>query len=309
MPKLGLALGVPEVALRDLAMRANSLYRKAKPIVKPDGSIRQPFDALKPLKDIQCLIKDRLLKKVDYPPYLTGSLKGRDNLFNANIHVGSKIVICEDIENFFPSTNRKIIKNIWLKLFKFSEDVAEVLTCLTTKDGAIPQGAVTSSYLANLVFWDCEPFLREKLHANGSAYSRYVDDITVSSTRGLSTSEKTHIIAQIYGMLARYGYKAKRRKHEIFTNGKRMITTKLIVNRKPAIPVQDRQKIRVAVHVLEERVASGERGAAIDTELNRVTSRAGRLGRFHYTESKPLKERIRKIRASQAVEYEIYTTR
>lgn len=51
----------------------------------------------------------------------------------------------------------------------FSDDVAEILTMLTTKDGGLPQGAVTSSFLANLVFWDYEPSLVEKLAFAGYA--------------------------------------------------------------------------------------------------------------------------------------------
>jgi hypothetical protein len=287
---------VPEDTLHDIAIRANSLYRKAKPIVKLDGSIRQPFDAFEPLKAIQRRIKDRILKKVDYPQYLTGSLQGRDYRVNAGMHIGSKIIICEDITNFFPSTNSEAIKKIWRYLFNFSDDVAEILTELTTKDGAIPQGAITSSYLANLVLWNCEPYLRESFFINGIIYSRYVDDITVSSKTRLTKNEQTHIIAQIYGMLARNGYEAKRRKHEIFTSGNRMVSTKLIVNKKTALPDKERQNIRASVHSLEQRVATGERGAPIDTELNRVTSRVGRLGIFHATESVPLKQRIKKVR-------------
>jgi hypothetical protein len=77
-----------------------------------------------------------------------------------------------------------------------------------------------------------------------------------------------------------------------------MLTTKLMVNRKPAIQPMERQNIRTAVHSLEQRTASGERGLEIETELNRVTSRVGRLGTMHPTEAKPLKSRLRCVRQS-----------
>ena len=69
-----------------------------------------------------------------------------------------------------------------------------------------------------------------------------------------------------------------------------------MVNRKPALPTMARQNIRAAVHALEQRIASGEVGTEIKTELNRVTSRVGRLGTFHATEAAPLKLRLRSIR-------------
>ncbi|OGS99421.1 MAG: hypothetical protein A3F73_11785 [Gallionellales bacterium RIFCSPLOWO2_12_FULL_59_22] len=293
---LALSLGMPEKLLIDVAAQADTLYRKAKPIVKPDGSIRRPFDALPPLKPIQRRIKDRILKRVEFPEYLTGSLAGRDYRTNAAMHAGAKIVICEDVEGFFPSTKRERVMDIWLNFFRFSEDVANLLTSLTTKEGELPQGAITSSYLANLAFWNQEPRLQAKLAKREVVYSRYVDDIAVSSKQTLTKEEQTALIAQIYGMLKRQGYKAKRRKHETFTSGRRMLTTKLMVNRKPALQTKERQNIRAAVHALEQRIASGERGLGIKTELNRATSRVGRLGTLHPTEAKPLKLRLSHVR-------------
>ena len=264
---LALALGIPKELLLKTASRADCLYRKAKPIVKFDGSIRQPFDALSPLKSIQRRIKDRILKRVEFPEYLTGSLSGRDYRTNAALHAGSKIVICEDVEGFFPSTNRERILDIWLNFFRFSEEVAVLLTNLTTMDGALPQGAITSSYLANLAFWNHEPRLHDKLARMSVVYSRYVDDISMSSKQFLSKVEQTEFIAQVYGMLKKHGYKAKRRKHETFTSGKAMFTTKLIMNRKPALQSKERQNIRAAVHALEQRIALGESGLEIKNRI------------------------------------------
>ncbi len=294
---LALALSIPEEQLNQVAIQANSLYRKAKPVIKSDGSIRQPYDALPPLKEIQQRIKDRILKRVVYPTYLTGSLTGRTYRTNAQLHTQAKIVICEDIQSFFPSTNRELVRNIWLKFFNFSEEVAAILCDLTTKDGELPQGASTSSYLANLAFWSYESELNAYLARKNITYSRYVDDITLSSKKHLSKEEQSSLIAQIYGMLKQHGYKAKRRKHEIFSSGKRMLTTKLVVNRKASLPHEERQKIRAAVHALERTVQDGIRGTEVQTELNRVTSRVGQLGLLHPREAETLKLRVRKVRS------------
>lgn len=296
IPSLCLALSVSENHLFDLARRANSLYRKAKPIIKADGSIRQPFDAFPALKALQCRIKDRVLKRVEFPKYLTGSLKGSDYRVNAKMHVNASIVICEDVEGFFPATTDAVVKDIWLRFFGFSEDVAEVLTLLTTKECSLPQGAVTSSYLANLAFWDNEAWLHDRLSEENITYSRYVDDITVSSKRFLTKPEQTTLIGQIYGMLAIRGYSAKRSKHEIFTSGAQMRTTKLVVNRKISLTPEERQNIRAAVYALENRVAAGERGPDISKELSRVASRVGRLGSLHPMKAAPLKVRLKVVR-------------
>jgi len=293
---LAKALNFEESYLVDLSSTANDQYRLAKKIVKPDGSIRQPFDALKPLKEVHRRLKTEIFSKVVFPKYLTGSLKGRDYRVNALMHVGAKIVICEDIEGFFPATKAPLVLDIWRHFFGFSDEVAELLTKLTIKDDQLPQGAITSSYLANLAFWRYEPLLESSLAERDIVYSRYVDDITASSKRYLSQEGKTQAIAEIYGMLAKYGYRAKRRKHEITTSGKRMQTTKLLVNDKVSLKSEERANIRTAVFQLEQKIAKGAYGPEITHELNKVAGFVGKLSRFHTTKGKQLMDRVKKLR-------------
>lgn len=293
---LALALGIEQELLVGTAARANGLYRLAKPITKPDGSIRQPFDAMGPLKEIHRRIKDRIFSRVVFPYYLTGSLKGKDYRVNAALHAGARILICEDIEGFFPATSADIIFDIWRNLFGFTNEVATLLTTLTAKDGALPQGAIPSSFLANLAFWRDEPALHNQLLENGIQYSRYVDDISVSAKRFLDTAEQSAIIAQLYGMLMRRAYKAKRRKHETFTSRRRMVTTKLMMNRRPALAVTERSQIRTAVFQLEQRVSNGERSAELLKEMASVSGRVGKLKGLHRATGTALLERVREVR-------------
>jgi hypothetical protein len=70
---LARALGLESERLVAIAADADRLYRLAKPIVKSDGSIRQPLDALPALKTIHRRLKTRILAGVVYPEYLTGT--------------------------------------------------------------------------------------------------------------------------------------------------------------------------------------------------------------------------------------------
>lgn len=297
---LARALGLESSLLVAIAADADRLYRLAKPIVKADGSMRQPFDALPPLKAIHRRLKTRLLESVVYPAYLTGSLVGRDYRVNADLHKAGKIVICEDISNFFPSVKAAAVRDIWQGLFNFPPDVAELLTKLCTKDGALPQGAIPSSYLANLVLWRLEPELQARFAAIGLVYSRYVDDIAVSSKRHLSRPEQTQVISAIYGMLAKVHLKAKRRKHETFTASQRMVTTKLVVNKRPTLPKEKRAAIRAAVHRVELLSKSGVLDAEGRRLLSSVAVQVGQLGRFHAGPALQLKGRLAAVRRAQA---------
>ena len=293
---LAKVLGVPLPALEQIAATSDSRYRLAKAIVKPDGSIRQPFDALEPLKDIQRRIKQRILAAVVFPDYLTGSLKGKDARKNAELHERTGTVLCEDVEGFFPNTNALLIDAIWRGFFGFSSEVASLLTQLTTKDGSLPQGAITSSHLANLAFWRTEHSLYLSMSAEGLNYSRYVDDITISSSTPLSNDEITRCIARVYGMMLACGYKAKRKKQEIQRSHLPMRVTKLNVNRRAAIPAADRHAIRAAVYQLEELASTGDM-SGVSISINSVAGRVNRLGQMHAAEAMLLKERITTLRA------------
>jgi hypothetical protein len=150
---LARCLKIEEQELRRLSEEASSLYRVAKPIVKADGSIRRPFDAKPPLKRIQDRIKTEIFSNVLFPPYLTGSLKGHDYVTNAELHVNKKVVICEDIQNFFPSVSHELVYDVWLRCLNFSPDVAAILT--SSRSRTAPCHRVQS----RVPIWPILPFL------------------------------------------------------------------------------------------------------------------------------------------------------
>ncbi len=286
-----LRLDVP--VLIAAANAANNNYR----LVPPEpGSTRQIFDAKGLLKEIHRRIKDAFFTNVYFPSYLHGSLKGCEYVTNASLHTNRKLLICEDVKKFFPSVGASFVADVWCGFFGHSPNVATLLTKLTTKDGVLPQGAITSSYLANLVMWRDQPLLHAKLAARGITYSRYVDDMAMSSVSFLSKETQTWAIAQLYGMLRRSGLKAGRAKHEIFTSSEPMIATKLIVNRKPALNQKKRSQVRAQVRQLEIASSGGIDVDVVRELATKASQRVGQLGRFHKTQARHLKDRIGAVR-------------
>ena len=292
LPALSAALQCPVADLLALATRASKLYRVARSVTKSDGTVRYTYDALPTLKAIHRKIKSQILDHVVYPPYLTGSVKGCDYRANASLHVGARIVISEDISGFFPSTSADHVYLIWRDFFGFDKDVAQCLALLTTRNGELPQGAIPSSFLANLVFWRDEPELHATFSAQGLAYTRYVDDIAVSAKEFLSDGEKADVVRQLYGLLFRRGYRPKRIKHDIATSGKRMVVTKLAVNAKPGLAPATRSRVRAEVHALEKRVEFGENLCFESGVYTQVMGKVLHLERFHPGKAAPLKKRL-----------------
>lgn len=295
---LSRALRFDENALLDIASEANGMYRRVKP--KP-GSNRETFDANGLLKEIHRRIKLYILVRVYFPDYLHGSIRGRDYFTNAKLHANKKILICEDVKKFFPTVRAEKVFDVWRGFFNFSEPIATLLTQLTTKDGAIPQGAITSSYLANLIFWRNEPLLQAKFAANGITYSRYVDDICMSTVWYLSKDEQSDVIAQVYGLLRKEGLSAGRGKHQVFTATKPMIATKLVVNRKPSLPTKKRSAVRAEVFQLEQLAANGDFSADVLERSVKAAQSVGQLSRFHSAEAGALRVRVSAVRSLMQV--------
>lgn len=304
---LASALKVPLDELCAIAKVANRSYSKVppkpgskpkKPGAKPKAE-RECFNARPRLKAIHKRIKEQIFHQIYFPMYLTGSIKGRDYVLNAEQHQNKSVLICEDVKKFFPSVRADRVKDVWLEFFGFSDDVSSLLTQLTTKDGGLPQGAITSSYLANLVFFRDEPLLHAKLAVRGIDYSRYVDDMAMSSKLRLPRSVYTQSIADVFGMLRRNGLYADRDdKHKFFTSSKKMTLTNLIVNRKPALPREKRRNARTAVFQLERRVANGELTPEVSQLISKTSHIVGNVGRLHKNEALPLKERLKQVRDS-----------
>ena len=255
LESLAKALRVPLQQLKWAERNAEKLYRPGPSKEKSDGTIRETFDACAPLKTIQGQINKKILREVHYPPYLQGGIKDRnaprDYVRNASLHSDTKILVNEDISNFFPSTKAAQINQVWRVLFKFSPIVADCLTSLTTYRGHLPQGAKTSSYLANLVFWDIEPEIFVEMNNAGLNYSRYIDDITISSKSIVSLTIKQFAIGQIRKMCTRRGYKLKKSKHRIETSGHKMNVNNLVVNKQAALSREDKARVRAAIHELK----------------------------------------------------------
>lgn len=233
--KLASSLNVSEAYLKQVAAQPDNFY-SVRPIPKRSGGFRTISDPVRELKVVQRRIVRRILSKCTFPEYLFGSIKDEDNprdfVRNAQYHVQAKEVIAFDIDSFFPSIQPQFIKRVFKFLLRFPDDVANLLVSLVTLNGGLPQGAPTSSYLANLLFYDVEHKVVKTLRSKGFFYSRLVDDITISSLKSIPGTERTFVYDQIKKMLSEKRLKISDKKYAITntsTYGKKTIVTGLVV--------------------------------------------------------------------------------
>lgn len=310
---LSLALGEPANSLENISQHAFKMYRYV-PQKKKNGETRDTYDAHLPLKLIQRKIVDRILSKITFPYYLHGGIKDpikpRSIHTNVNIHSHSKNIILQDIKDFYPSITSELVYEVFKGLFGFEDDVAKLLTNLTTKNKRLPQGASTSGYLANLIFWDVEPSVVKKLESQGLHYTRFADDITITSHQQLQPKHITTIISTITNMLAKKGCYQKRTKLHIRKRGQSLrtktgfepltITGLSIYNHSPSISKEERRKIRAAVHEIENLVKSGKNWIDVESHYSSTMGRIGRLIFCSHPDGQKFKDRLNKLKTSNA---------
>lgn len=299
---LGRALRTSPEVLRALAARSGSLYRVAKRIRKPDGSERITYEARGSLKLVHKRILD-MLRRVDFPPYLMGGISSqgyvRGYIENAQRHAGSAILIREDITNFFPSVTTDQVRRVFLHVCKFPPVVAQLLADLCTRAGVMPQGAAPSTYLANLVFYVGEPAVARELESLNLTYSRFIDDITVSSGVVLPKATVELAVGRVRALVEREGFKVNRAKQSIAGRGTHHTVHRLNVSGSHAtLPLDERKNIRASVRQLEMRAAGGHDMENFYPDWQRTMGRVGRLQALHPAPGRKLKLRLRLVRAA-----------
>ena len=111
-----------------------------------------------------------------------GFVKGRSHISAAAVHLGAHWVVSVDIENFFPSTKEKTVRNALERLgYRFPRSL-EILSRICCYERRLPQGAPTSPVLSNIALHEVDCKISNLARAFGWNFTRYADDIVLSGT-------------------------------------------------------------------------------------------------------------------------------
>jgi len=245
-------LGLSRGHMRALAAFAGRYYSPFEKPTKP-----QPFQRKfgppklriidnpeRELKIAQSLIAKRLLKPLLLPPNIMGGIKGRSVLDNASLHKNSRVLLKIDIKRFFPSITNRHVYCVWRKMLDCSPRSSSLLTKLTTFQRHLPQGAPTSTMLANLVLYSCDGLIREECRVRNIQYSSWVDDLAFSS------DDPRPVISVVIKVLREHGFRVSRGKLEIIGPGRRKVLNGVVLGRRFGIPPDRLSRIRAGIHNL-----------------------------------------------------------
>lgn len=215
------------------------------------------------LSKLQANIYRAIFATYDFPTNIVGGIHGRSIKHNMEEHLGQRVLVTMDIKECFPNIHDLHHVFPMFRRLGFSGEVASLLTKLTTFQHRLPQGAASSSIIANLVMEPVHREIDKIARVYGLHWTMYVDDIAVSGERARDA------IIPLIRSLQREGYAVAHRKIHVMANSQRQALTGGVVNRR-AISV-GREQIEEIRNVIIE--LHNRRGTIFDHEIRSVRGR------------------------------------
>jgi RNA-directed DNA polymerase len=140
------------------------------------------------LKRAQNWIRQNILSALPISPHATAYSKGSKTFLNAARHSDKRYVLRMDLKNFFDNIKFNAVEEVFTEA-GYNAAVSNFLAELCTFDLGIPQGAPTSPRLSNLISRKMDAAISIDAWIVGASYTRYADDIVLSSDDLASVKE------------------------------------------------------------------------------------------------------------------------
>jgi len=234
-------------------------------LAKRPGQFRL-IEAPKPrLKAIQHQILDELILGIPPHDAAHGFRRGRSIATFADPHVGQRVVIKIDLQDFFPSIRAAQV-HAFYRTMGYPSLVADLLTRLCTHTAPanlweetpnrqarlygqrhLPQGAPTSPALANLCAYRLDCRLTGLAAAVDARYTRYADDLVFSGGQDLARAARRFAV-HACAIAMDEGFAIAHRKTRIMQQGVRQKVAGLVVNARPNVARSDFDRLKAILH-------------------------------------------------------------
>lgn len=217
-------------------------------IKKKSGGMRKITAPTPRLKEVQ----ERLLK-VLYAVYnpkdsTHGFVIGRSISTNAKVHIRNKYVLNIDLEEFFPSINFGRVRGMFMaNPYSCNNEVATVLAQICCYNNYLPQGSPLSPLVSNMICARLDSHLNKLAKKYFCQYSRYADDITISTNKPhfpveiakiteLNEKKVCKLGNAILSTINNNGFNINQTKTRLQKSNERQVVTGLVTNKKINVP-------------------------------------------------------------------------
>lgn len=217
---------------------------------------REVFSPSDKLKKIHRFINGSVLEYADFNRDVVYSyLKGRSVRDAVEVHSKSQFYYQTDIYNFFgsisPSNVKKSIENQFSNVpISDIKDYQGFLFSLFVVDGKLPIGFSTSPLLSNICLRDFDDALNQYCIENFYRYTRYSDDIIISSDNQFCIDKLSKHIQNFLLQYVNENTKINKGKTKVHTKGDKfnILGYNILPNDEVTISSKDKKEAEILLH-------------------------------------------------------------
>ncbi|MFL3317302.1 reverse transcriptase domain-containing protein [Klebsiella michiganensis] len=205
-------------------------------------------------------------------------------------HGNSEYIYKTDIANFFPSITTSAIKS---KILQYKEKLntideedieryVERITNLCTIDGRLPIGFSSSPSISNFCFYEYDNLISQYCNEHHLIYTRYADDIIISSQKEIKKDELTAVISAMISSNPNMQLSINNKKTKILTKKyeRHILGVSLLTDGKITVSKKTKQDIETKLFLLKT-----DREKLVDytktDEISAILSIAGTLSQIN----------------------------
>lgn len=218
-------------------------------IPRRNGRQRRIETPIRTLKFIQRLIHESMTQVYGPHPAVHGFRSKRSIITNAQNHTNRQYVLNIDLTDFFQTITRKrIFGRLVAPPYSFDPVVVNLIASLATNAySRLPQGSPSSPVLANMVASELDTKLANLCGSLRCWYTRYADDITISTSRRALSPEiarypnaldtgQVIIGDRLRDVIEKQNFQINDRKTRLQSRWTRQMCTGLVVNTQRVTP-------------------------------------------------------------------------
>ena len=243
---------------------------------KKNGNKRKISAPNKMLKNIQKNILNNVLIEKKISKYATAYQRGKSLIDNVSIHTNKKVVLKLDIKNFFDNiTFMKVYRTCFNEQL-YPKKIGMLLTNLCMYDERLPQGAVTSCAISNIVMRDFDEKLGKWCVNKDISFTRYSDDLTFSGDFNYK-----EVINYVKKLLNEKGFILNKEKIVLVTKRSKQLVTGIVVNEKVNISKEYKDKIRQEIYYIKKYGLKSHMDRT-KIDINEISYLTKLLGRINF---------------------------
>jgi RNA-directed DNA polymerase len=254
------------------------------------------------MRVVQYKILKEILEKIDIPEYIYAFEKNRSIPQMATMHVGKKVILSLDLKDFFTSIKQYHLEQLFEHL-GFGKLPAKTLSELCTYKSFVPQGALTSPKVSNIITaLTFGPILKNYCDSKGYTLSIYADDITISCNNKFDGKDNRDtpqsLISYVTNVVRQFGFRINREKVKLMNYYERQYVCGAVVNQKVNMQMSERYRLKAIVHNCSKNGIEAEASKNALTASEFSAKIMGRLNWYSQLNSEAgttLKEKFKKI--------------